>query len=161
MGEYVGFREFLDLLRQEEELIEIQEKILPEPDVGALCQATTEMDGPTLFMHIEGYDIPLVCGTHSSLRRIALSLGLNKDASTKKLFETFSSRWNQYPVSPVEIPKLAAPCKECIYEGNDVDLTKLPIVRWNTEDGGPYISKGLVKKKLRSSIWCRRCWHHF
>ena len=38
----------------------------------------------------------------------------------------------------------SGPCQEVVYEGKDVDVTKLPLCTNNPRDGGPYITAGHV-----------------
>jgi UbiD family decarboxylase len=40
-----------------------------------------------------------------------------------------------------------APCQEVVLTGDDVDLTRLPLLMMHVKDGGPYISGTLVVSK--------------
>ncbi len=144
------FRHFLSILENEKEILTLSEEVPPEPDVGAIGRATCDMEmdghGPAILcQNISGYKIPLAFCLHASSRRVALSLGLEKNTPLKKLFQEFCNRWDNYPVKPLTVR--SAPCKEIIRKGSQVDLAEFPIVRWNTGDGGPYICKGAVITK--------------
>ena len=136
-------REFLEMLKSMKELIEIDDRILPEPDVGAISNATCRLHGPALLLkNVIGFSNPILVGLHASDRKLAIALGLPKDASVRDIFVEFSNRWERYPLPTITVDN--APCKEVIIGEKDIDLTTLPICRWNAEDGGPYIDKGVV-----------------
>ncbi|MDP2726363.1 MAG: UbiD family decarboxylase, partial [Dehalococcoidia bacterium] len=137
---YKDMRQFISRLEDEDEVLHITEEVLPEPDVGAIGRATCDLEGPAIICErIKGYRIPLAFCLHGSHRRVALSLELPKQTPPKQIFEEFCRRWDRYPVEPVMVKD--APCKEVKLLGDEVDLTKLPIVRWNMVDGGPFIDK--------------------
>lgn len=51
----------------------------------------------------------------------------------------------QYPViTPVEISRDTAPCKEVVVDGDDIDLTSLPFFRNNPGDSGRFINTATV-----------------
>ncbi|MDP2728326.1 MAG: UbiD family decarboxylase, partial [Dehalococcoidia bacterium] len=89
-----------------------------------------------------GYDIPLAFCVHGSHRRVALSLELPKNTPPREIFQEFCRRWDRYPIRPIMVN--TAPCKEVKLFGEEADLTKFPIVRWNPGDGGPYIDKAAI-----------------
>ena len=137
---YKDLREFIARLEEEDEVLHISDEVLPEPDVGAMARATCDLEGPALICErIRGYQIPLAICLHGSYRRVALSLELPKQTPLKQVFEEFCRRWDRYPVEPVTVNN--APCKQVKLLGRDADLTRLPIVRWNLVDGGPFIDK--------------------
>ena len=50
-----------------------------------------------------------------------------------------------YPaISPVEVAPDAAPCKQVILRGDEVDLTKFPFIQVNPNDAGRYINTGAI-----------------
>jgi 4-hydroxy-3-polyprenylbenzoate decarboxylase len=53
-----------------------------------------------------------------------------------------------YPsIAPVEVDKTAAPCKEIVLTGDDVDLTRYAFIKCNPSDAGRYINTGSVFTK--------------
>ena len=51
----------------------------------------------------------------------------------------------EYPtIDPVAIDSSAAPCKEVILRGDDIDLTQFPFIQCNPADAGRYINTGCV-----------------
>jgi len=145
---YSDFRDFLGRLEKQGELHRITEEVLPEPDIGAIGRATCNIPGggPGIICeHIAGYKMPLAFCLHASNRSVAVSFDLPKDILLKELLYNIAARWDDYPVDPVEVD--TAPCKEVIKVGNRVDLTEFPIVRWNVEDGAPFITKPAIIHK--------------
>ncbi|MEC9375022.1 MAG: UbiD family decarboxylase domain-containing protein [Pseudomonadota bacterium] len=53
-----------------------------------------------------------------------------------------------YPsIDPIELNSAAAPCKEIVLIGNEVDLTKFAFIKCNPADAGRYINTGSVFTK--------------
>ena len=90
-----------------------------------------------------------MAGLVSSKELIAQSLGISKEQLLPKLSNAI-----EHPVPPQMTTKAA--CQE-IVETN-VDLTKLPIMRYTEKDGGKYIASAVSISKTHS--WSRNmCFH--
>jgi UbiD family decarboxylase len=152
---FSNFREFLGKLEEENELCRIAEEVSPEPDVGSIGRAICDMPGGgpgVICENVAGYEVPLVFCVHASNRSIALSFDLPKDIPMKELLYEIASRWDDYPVEPKKVRK--AVCKEVVKVGDQVNLLEFPIVRWNTEDGAPFITKpAIINKDPESGIY--------
>lgn len=48
------------------------------------------------------------------------------------------------PITPIEIPRRKAPCKEVVLQGKDIDLDKFPLIKCWPQDGGFYITLPLI-----------------
>jgi UbiD family decarboxylase len=68
---------------------------------------------------------------------VALALGLSQE----DVFDETVRRAN-HPL-PTRLVS-SGPCQEIVFEGSDVDVTKLPLCTNNPRDGGPYITAGHV-----------------
>jgi UbiD family decarboxylase len=140
-------RGFLDLLRAQGQLLDITERVRPEPDLGAAGRAVSNLDGsvaPALLFHdIHGYDSASVAlNVHGSWANHALMLGLPKNTSIKDQFLTLRERWRDFPV-PVE-RRTSAPWQTVTVD-HDINLFELlPLFRLNPGDAGPYIDKAAV-----------------
>src|ERR1044071_3652205 len=135
----MDLREFLDNLERAGELHTVAAPVDPKHELGAICKIFNERpNSPALlFENVKGSTIPVVGQLLASDRRVALALGL----SQKNVFEeTVRRASNQIPTRLVS----NGPCQEIVMEGNDVDLTKLPICTNNPRDGGPFITAGHV-----------------
>jgi UbiD family decarboxylase len=73
----------------------------------------------------------------SNYSRIAMTLGLPKDASVRDMIQVCRHYMTQR-VEPerVETGKV----KQNIHTGGDIDLYKIPVPRWHRHDGGRYIN---------------------
>jgi 2,5-furandicarboxylate decarboxylase 1 len=88
-----------------------------------------------IFENIKGSDIPVVTNVHASFPRLALALGLPIDA-TPRDFGLEYMRREENPIPPVLVDNAQAPCKEIILTGDDVDVTKLPTLKYHELDSG-------------------------
>jgi UbiD family decarboxylase len=79
--------------------------------------------------------MPVVAGLVSSMDLIAKSFGISKTEVIKKLYEAMN-----YPVEPEIVKK--GECQEVVEK--NVDLTKLPIMRFTEKDGGKYIPSAIA-----------------
>ncbi len=73
----------------------------------------------------------------ASDRRVALALGLSQENVFNETVQRAST-----PIAPKLVFKGAS--QDVVFEGADVDLTKLPLCTNNPRDGGPYITAGHV-----------------
>ncbi len=135
----MDLREFLKVLEEEHELQKIKIEVDPKYELGAICKIHNERpNSPALlFENIKGHNIPVVGQLLASDRRVALALGLSQE----NVFDETVQRAS-HPIAPRRVSQGA--CQETVFEGADVDLTKLPICTNNPRDGGPYITAGHV-----------------
>jgi len=88
-----------------------------------------------IFDHVEGFDIPVVTNIAANRRLLAAALGVKPDG----LPTAYRERCQNY--IPVEVVP-DAPWKEVVIEGDEVDLTRLPIPLHFEVDAAPYITAG-------------------
>ena len=140
---YHELRAFLHQLELDGDLRRITEPLAPEPDVPALADAAVTMRGPVIVMeNIQGSTGSVVVGVHATHNRIGRTLGLPMNTPVAEIVAELDRRWSNYPVPWEEVP--SGPCQEVVLEGNDVDLTDLPVYRVNERDGGPYLDKPII-----------------
>jgi UbiD family decarboxylase len=135
----MDLHEFLKVLEEEHELVKIKAEVDPKHELGAICKIHNERpNSPALlFENVKGHKIPVVGQLLASDRRVALALGL----SAENVFDETVRRASQ----PMPTRLVASgPCQEVVYEGDAVDVTKLPLCTNNPRDGGPYITAGHV-----------------
>ncbi|HEX6174965.1 MAG TPA: UbiD family decarboxylase [Candidatus Binatia bacterium] len=135
----MDLREFLKVLEEEHELQKIKVEVDPKHELGAICKIHNERrDSPALlFENVKGHTIPVVGQLLASDRRVALALGLSQENVFNETVQRASS-----PIAPKLISKGAA--QDIVFEGADVDITKLPLCTNNPRDGAPYITAGHV-----------------
>ncbi len=96
-----------------------------------------------LFDNIKGYPpgYRVVTNLFSSPRRTALALGFPSEPKGMELVKQIKDKLSQLKMlPPVEIK--AAPVKENVYLGDEVDLFKFPSPIWHRRDGGRFIGTG-------------------
>ena len=135
----MDLREFLKVLEEEHELQKIKVEVDPKHELGAICKIHNERpNSPALlFENLKGHTIPVVGQLLASDRRVALALGLSQENVFNETVQRASN-----PIAPKLVSK--GPSQDVVFEGVDVDLTKLPLCTNNPRDGGPYITAGHV-----------------
>ena len=86
-----------------------------------------------MFNNIEGYDIPVLGNTCNSREKIATAMGCTAESL---LWEYVKRAGN--PHLPVLVSD--GPVKGVKYTGEDVDLTRFPLLLQHEYDGAPYMS---------------------
>ncbi|KAF2108273.1 hypothetical protein BDV96DRAFT_624997 [Lophiotrema nucula] len=141
---HLGFRLFVDALRKEKDLVNINEEADPELEVAAFTRRAYEQKAKApLFNNVKGAHGGLSSpgglskDTKASHRRLALHLGLEPTAGPKEIIDFMLKAKTQKPIPPTYVED--GPCKEVKLLGFDVDLAKLPVPLLNKADGGHYI----------------------
>ena len=129
----VGFREYLQALRQHGELLEISRAT----DLRDIAALVPQSEKALLFKSVRGYSMPVVSGLLQSRGRLAIGLGVDYGGIEKKLRQAMDR-----PVSPSVVKE--APVKEVILTGDRVDLFELPVPIFSLMDGGPMITGAVV-----------------
>ncbi len=128
----MGFRSFLEQLDQNGELAKIEKEVSTEYEIAGIIDALGEK--PVLFEKVKESSIPVVGGLVSSKELIARALNIKKEQLLHKLSNAIEN-----PVRPDVVEK--GECQEIVEK--DVDLTKLPIMRYTEKDGGKYIASAI------------------
>jgi 2,5-furandicarboxylate decarboxylase 1 len=125
-------RGFIEQLQKRGELTKIIKPVSTEYEMAGIIAALGEK--PVYFETVKESSIPVVAGLVSSKELICRSIGITREQLLPKMLEAL-----EHPVPPNLIT--AAPCQEIIE--TDVDLTKLPIMRYTEKDGGRYIASAV------------------
>jgi len=128
----LGFRSFLEQLSKSGELTRISKAVSTEYEMAGVIEALGEK--PVFFENVKESSIPVAAGIVSSKGIIAKALNLNKE----HLLHTLSSAIEN-PLTPQVVEK--GECQEIVEK--EVDLTKLPIMRYTKKDGGKYITSAV------------------
>lgn len=141
---YKDLREFLEVLKNANQLTEIEDEVMPEPDLSAIGKAATEVNnGSAVWVkNIKGYNNSVLLNVHGSWQNNALMLGLSANTSVKEQFFELDKRWSNYPIKPVWTED--APVKEVKITENINLFDILPLFRVNKYDSGFYLSKALT-----------------
>jgi UbiD family decarboxylase len=128
----LGFRSFLEQLEKDGELIRIKKEVSTEYELAGIMDALGEK--PIFFEKVRESNIPVVGGLVSSKELIAKALRVNKVQMLQKLYKAIKN-----PISPNVVEK--GECQEIVEK--NVDLTRIPIMRYTEKDGGKYIASAI------------------
>ena len=137
---YQDFRQFLDVLRQQGELIDVDRPIAIN-DVGKAMKQSYARQGPAIMFTRNGSDFPLVCGIYATRKKALLAFQTDEAGIFAKVLAGLDK-----PIAPIMV-KGPAPCHEVVIEGDDIDIRRLPVPQYSPKDGGPYITPGIVVSK--------------
>ena len=137
---FQDFRQFLALLRQQGELIDIDRPVALD-DVAKVMKQSYVQGGPAIMFNQNGTQVPLVAGIYSTRRKALLALEADEESIHGKLQAGLSN-----PIPP-RLVEEAAPCQDVVLTGNAIDITRFPIPQYSPKDGGRYITPGIVVSK--------------
>ena len=128
----LGLRSFIETLDKNGELTRIKKPVSTEYELAGIIDALGEK--PVYFEKVAESAYPVVAGLISSKDLIARSIGTDKSMLLPKLSNAI-----EHPVPPQLVEK--GECQQVVE--NNVDLTKLPIMRFTEKDGGKYIASAV------------------
>jgi UbiD family decarboxylase len=129
----LGLRNFIKQLDENKRLTRVSREISTEYEMAGVIEAIGEK--PVLFEKIKESNMQVVAGLVSSKDLIAESLNTEKIALLTALSGAIEN-----PLTPKVMDK--GECQEVVEK--DVDLMKLPIMRYTTKDGGKYIASAVA-----------------
>lgn len=136
-----SMRGFLEMVERAypEDFVRVAEPVSRELDItSTVFEFERAGRSPVLvFEKVEDSPIPVVTNLAGNRRLLAACLGVQPDA----LPSTYRERCQNY--QPVEVVNRAL-WQEVVLEGDEVDLTKLPIPRHFSVDCAPYITAGQI-----------------
>ena len=159
---YHDLREFIALLEKSGELKRIRTEIDPHLEMTEICDRVLRAEGPAiLFENPKGHSIPVLGNLFGTPRRVALGMGEESVAALREVGKLLAylkepeppkglrDAWDKLPVLKQVLnmsPKIvsSAPCQEIVWEGKDVDLSRLPIQHCWPGDVAPLITWGLT-----------------
>jgi 2,5-furandicarboxylate decarboxylase 1 len=127
------------------QLVKVKEPVDWQYEVTSrIIKAEKTSNNPALlFENIRGYKQPIITNVFGSIDRIQLGLGESEKLGGGRL--AFYEDWNKLftkDVSPVIVP--SGPIKEIVKKGAEVDFLSLPVPKFYEQDGGRYITAGLL-----------------
>src|SRR5581483_11305572 len=120
-----------------DEVLRVSREVDPIFEATAiLWRLVNERRFPTvIFENIKGSSIPCVTNVHASFPRLAMAIGLPIDATPRDFVLEYMRR-EENPIPPRLVSNDEASCKEVILTGDDVDVTKLPTLKYHELDSG-------------------------
>ncbi|HXR56614.1 MAG TPA: 4-hydroxy-3-polyprenylbenzoate decarboxylase [Casimicrobiaceae bacterium] len=173
MTVYRDLRDFIAQLEAAGDLARVAEPVDPKLEMTALCDRALRAQGPALLFERPagdrrgpgGHVIPVLGNLFGTPQRVAMAMGAdaaNWQASLREIGELLS--FLREPAPPASLvdawrntrpvlmkvldmaPKVrsSGACHEVVWEGDDVDLSRLPIQTCWPGDAGPLITWGLT-----------------
>ncbi len=139
-----SMRGFIDMVARDypDDIVRVSETVKRELDItSAIFELERAGRSPVVvFDNVEGFDMPVVTNLAGNRRLLAAALGVEPD----DLPGAYRERCQNY--TPVETVG-DAPWQDVVKEGEDVDLTRLPIPFHFEVDAAPYITAGQVSAR--------------
>jgi 4-hydroxy-3-polyprenylbenzoate decarboxylase len=160
---YRDLRDFIEQLERRGELKRVRAEVDPRLEMTEICDRVLKAGGPAiLFERPKGHSMPVLGNLFGTPHRVALGMGADsvdslrdigrllaflKEPEPPKGFRDVMERW--IPIGRQVVHMAAkelssAPCQEVVWEGRDVDLSRIPVQTCWPGDAGPLITWGLV-----------------
>jgi 4-hydroxy-3-polyprenylbenzoate decarboxylase len=159
---YQDLRDFLSQLENLGELKRVEAKVDPHLEMTEICDRVLKAQGPAiLFEQPAGHTIPVLGNLFGTPRRVALGMGEDSVEALREVGKLLAflkepepptglkDAWDKWPkfkkvldMAPKTVGR--APCQEIVWEGEAVDLARLPIQTCWPGDAGPLITWGLT-----------------
>jgi 4-hydroxy-3-polyprenylbenzoate decarboxylase len=159
---YRDLRDFIRQLEARDALRSVHEAVSPRLEMTAIGDAVLRAGGPALlFTRPAGYTLPCLTNLFGTPERVALGMGAESVSDLRdvgrllaalkepeppkglkevgKLFDMAKAVWDMKPAV-----LRRAPCQEEVFDGDEVDLGRLPVMTCWPGDAGPLITWGLV-----------------
>ncbi|ENM3878754.1 3-polyprenyl-4-hydroxybenzoate carboxy-lyase [Vibrio cholerae] len=159
---FKDLRDFLDYLEQRGELKRIIHPIDPHYEMTEISDRTLRAKGPALlFENPLGYDFPVLTNLFGTPERVAMGMGRQQVQELRDV-----GQWLAYlkePEPPRGLKELIeklpifkqvlnmpvkrlrrAPCQEIVWQGDEVDLDKIPVMSCWPDDVAPLLTWGLT-----------------
>ncbi|MEO8144183.1 MAG: 4-hydroxy-3-polyprenylbenzoate decarboxylase [Betaproteobacteria bacterium] len=159
---YADLRDFLAQMERMGELKRVQSEVSPRLEMTEICDRVLRQAGPALlFERPSGHAIPVLGNLFGTVRRICLAMGVEDVAALREMGKLLAylrepdppqglrDAWEKLPLLKQVLnmqakERSSGPCQEIVWEGKDVDLSRLPVQTCWPEDAGPLITWGLT-----------------
>jgi len=159
---YKDLRDFIAQLELQGELKRIQLEVDPNLEMTEICDRTLKRGGPALlFENVLGSEIPVLANLFGTPKRVAMGMGEDSVEALREVGKLLAflkepdppkglkEAWKTLPIFKKVLdmaPKMvrSAACQQQIFEGEEVDLHKLPLQTCWPGDVAPLLTWGLV-----------------
>jgi UbiD family decarboxylase len=143
---YKDLRHFLQVLEQKQKLFRISKEVDKDWELSAVAKLVfrkipDERRPALLFENVKGFSIPVATGVLGASREV-YAIALETELNFEEIFQRWSRAQSQ-PIPPVCVK--SGPCQEMTYQGDEVDLYRLPVPVWTVpHDPAPYFTSPYV-----------------
>jgi 4-hydroxy-3-polyprenylbenzoate decarboxylase len=162
---YHDLRDFIAQLEQMGELKRIALEVDPKLEMTEIADRVLRAGGPALlFEKPKGHTMPVLANLFGTVKRVALGMGEDDPSRLREVGHLLAflkepeppkglrDAWEKWPVmkqvlnmAPKEVR--SAPCQEVVWEGADVDISRLPVQHCWPGDVAPLVTWGLTVTK--------------
>ncbi|MCW5576136.1 MAG: 4-hydroxy-3-polyprenylbenzoate decarboxylase [Burkholderiales bacterium] len=163
---YRDLRDFIAGLERDGQLKRIAVEVDPKLEMTEICDRVLKAGGPALLFEKPkgqkaGHTMPVLGNLFGTSRRVALGMGRDSVAALRELGQLLAQlkepeppkglkdAWDKLPLLRQVLSMAPKPvrdpvCQEIVWEGDDVDLARLPIQTCWPGDAGPLVTWGLT-----------------
>ena len=161
-----NLQQFLDRLDSAGELLHIQDPVSPHLEISRYTDRESKKPGggkALLFTRVKGSAFPVATNIFGSDRRICMALGVGHldelGANIRRYLDitppgSLREALSMLPMAleasrffPRRFKGKTPPCQEVVHTGNDIDLSRLPVLHCWPRDAGPFVTLPLVFTK--------------
>ncbi|MCG3866189.1 MULTISPECIES: 4-hydroxy-3-polyprenylbenzoate decarboxylase [unclassified Photobacterium] len=162
---FKDLRDFIAYLEQNGQLKRIKQAVDPDQEITEISDRTLRAGGPALlFENPIGYDMPVLANLFGTPQRVAMGMGRSEVKELREVGKLlaylkepepprgFREALDKLPafkqVLNMPVKRLRnAPCQEIVWQGDDVDLDKIPVMSCWPDDVAPLLTWGLTITK--------------
>lgn len=163
---YKNQQQFIEAIERAGELVRIKTFVDPKLEISEITDriSKTEGGGKALLFENTGYNFPVLMNAYGSEKRMCLALGVQHLDDVAKeieqLFHMLSAPKENILDKLKLLPKLGqfaswmpkvrsgrGECQEVIWQGDQADITKLPVITCWPKDGGPFVTLPIIHTK--------------
>ena len=162
---YRDLRDFISQLQRSGELKTIAPPVSPYLEMTEVCDRVLRVGGPALlFERPDSHVMPVLANLFGTTKRVALAMGATDISELRRIGHLLAAlKEPQPPQGFKDMMNLGAmlkavwdmkpstvtnpPCQQIVHEGNEVDLTQLPVQHCWPDDAAPLITWGLTITK--------------
>ena len=160
---YAGLQQYIDRLEREGELVRVKTPVSTRFEIAEITDrmVKSEGGGKAILFENTGTEFPLITNMMGSSRRIAMALGVERlddiaERINSLLGEALSpkgSLWEKMRMLPLlaDVAKWfpqsvsgRGECQQIVWQGDEVDLERLPMLHSWECDGGAFVTLPMV-----------------
>lgn len=160
---YYSLHEFVARLEAEGELVRIKEEVSSNLEITEIADRVSKSpDGgkALLFEKVQYSSMPVLINAFGSEKRMGMALGVTnieeiadeiRELIELKPPQSLSDKLTLIPklfdlikIPPKKFKGTSPPCQEVVWQGAEVDLTKLPVLKCWPKDGGRFVTLPVV-----------------
>ncbi|MGZ8543955.1 MAG: menaquinone biosynthesis decarboxylase [Flavisolibacter sp.] len=163
---YKNQQQFIEAIERAGELVRIKTFVDPKLEISEITDriSKTPGGGKALLFENTGYAFPVLMNAYGSEKRMCMALGVDHlddvAKEIEKLFQMLSAPKENILDKLKLLPKLGqfaswmpkvrsgrGECQQVVWEGEQADITRLPVITCWPKDGGPFVTLPIIHTK--------------